>query len=140
MYWRNDVTSTCLICLIWINCSRCTCLPNLVIIGLWNFGNGCINFYINSYIITSEKAELTASIRHIERFLKSEIPIYNSQVPDTAATKTRRTQTIAKRYLLHWNAKTRFNIHFYKNFDDFKDERFNRQTRIKGSTKRWRRF
>ena len=32
--WRDDVTSTCLISLIWLNCSRCTCLPNLVVIGL----------------------------------------------------------------------------------------------------------
>ena len=38
---------------------------------------------------TLEKAELTASIRHIERFLKSRIPIYNSEAPDTAGRKTR---------------------------------------------------
>ena len=40
---------------------------------------------INSY--TSKKAELTASICHIERFLKSTIPIYNSEVSDTAQKK-----------------------------------------------------
>ena len=47
--------------------------------------------------------ELTASIRYIARFLKSEIPIYNSKVPDTVERRTRRrrrrrrTQEIAKR-------------------------------------------
>ena len=39
---------------------------------------------------TLGKAELTASIRHIAIFLKSEILIYNSQVPDAAGRKTRR--------------------------------------------------
>ena len=33
---------------------------------------------------TLEKTELTASILNIARFLKSEIPIYNSEVPETA--------------------------------------------------------
>ena len=37
-----------------------------------------------------EKAELTASIRHIARPLKLGIPTYNSEVPDTAGRKTRR--------------------------------------------------
>ena len=36
---------------------------------------------------TLEKAEFTASFRHMERFLKSGIPIYNSEVPDTAGRK-----------------------------------------------------
>ena len=54
-------------------------------------------------MITSEKGEITASFRHIERF--SEIPIFNSKVPDTAGRKTRRTQAIAKRYAFHANAK-----------------------------------
>ena len=50
-----------------------------------------------------EKAELIASIRHIERYLKSGIPIYNTEVPDTVGRKTgrrrrRRIQAIAKRY------------------------------------------
>ena len=54
---------------------------------------------------TLEKAELTASIRHIARFLKSEIQIYNSEVPDTADRKTRgrKTQEIAKRFAFHRN-------------------------------------
>ena len=36
---------------------------------------------------TLENTELTALIRHIAIFLKSEIPIYNSEVPDTAGKK-----------------------------------------------------
>ena len=53
------------------------------------------------------KAELTASARHIERFSKSGIPIYNSKVLDTASKKTRsrkkrrRRQAIAMRYAFH---------------------------------------
>ena len=39
------------------------------------------------YMNTSEKAELTASIRHIERFSKSGLLIYNSEVADTAGWK-----------------------------------------------------
>ena len=50
--------------------------------------NGDINSYINSYMETLEKAELTTSICHIGRFLKSGIPIYNSKVPDMANRKT----------------------------------------------------
>ena len=56
---------------------------------------------------TSEKAKLTASIRYIERFSKSGIPIYNSEVPDEAGRKTRRrrrTQAIEKRYAFQVNA------------------------------------
>ena len=47
-----------------------------------------------------EKAELTAS--------KSEIPFYNSEVPDTAGRKTRRrrrTQAVTKCYVFHAYAK-----------------------------------
>ena len=61
---------------------------------------------------TLEKAELNASIRHIARFLKSGIPIYKSEVTDTAGRKTRRrgrTQAIAKRFVFHVNAKRRVN-------------------------------
>ena len=32
--WCNDVTSTCLISLIWVKSCKCTCLPNLLIIDL----------------------------------------------------------------------------------------------------------
>ena len=56
---------------------------------------------------TSRKAELTASIRHIERFSISGVPIYNSEVPDTVVKETRRrrrrTQVIAKRRAFHAN-------------------------------------
>ena len=37
---------------------------------------------------TLEKAELTTSICHIGRFLKSGIPMYNSTVLDMASRKT----------------------------------------------------
>ena len=56
---------------------------------------------------TSEKAKLTVSIRHIERFSKSEIPLYNFKDLDTAGRKTRsrrRAQAIAKRRTFHANA------------------------------------
>ena len=49
-----------------------------------------------------EKAELNASIRPVARFLKSGIPIYNFEVPDTVGRKTR-TQKIAKRFAFHTN-------------------------------------
>ena len=56
---------------------------------------------------TLEKAELTTSIRRITIFLKSGIPIYNSEVPDTAGKKMRRkrrrAQAIAKGYAFHAN-------------------------------------
>ena len=59
---------------------------------------------------TLEKAELTASIRHIAIFLKSGILIYNPEVPHTAGRKTkrrmkrrRRTQAIVKRYAFHFS-------------------------------------
>ena len=47
-----------------------------------------------------EKAGLTNSAREIKRFLKSGIPIYNSEFPYTASRKRRirRTQAIAKRF------------------------------------------
>ena len=60
---------------------------------------------------TLEKAELIASIHHIAIFLKSVIPIYNSEVSDAAGRKRRarrrrrRTWAIAKRYAFHANAK-----------------------------------
>ena len=56
---------------------------------------------------TLEKAELTASIHNIARFLKSEIQIFHSEVPDTAGgIARRRPQTIAKtesNFLLNMN-------------------------------------
>ena len=50
---------------------------------------------------TSEKAEPTASIRHIEKFSKSGIPIYNSEVLEKMGS---RIQAIAKSCALPANA------------------------------------
>ena len=50
---------------------------------------------------TSERAKLTASIRHIERFAKSEIPVYKSEAQEKMG---RRTQAMAKCYTLQANA------------------------------------
>ena len=70
-----------------------------------SYRNGDINSYINFYMGTLKKAELTASIRHVARFLKSGIPSYNSEVPDTVGRKTtrRRTQAIAKAFYVSRN-------------------------------------
>ena len=74
--------------------------------GHRSYRNGDINSYVNSYMDVFEKAELTALTRHIARFLKSGIPIYNSEVPDTAGREARRrTQAIAKRFAFHANAE-----------------------------------
>ena len=43
---------------------------------------------------TLEKSELTSSIGHIARFLKSEIPIYNSEVPDTAGSENKNCKVL----------------------------------------------
>ena len=51
--------------------------------GNRSYGNGDINSYINSYMNILEKAKLTASIRHVERFSKSGLPI------DTWKSRTR---------------------------------------------------
>ena len=65
-----------------------------------------LTFFLPSH--TLEKAELTASIRRITRFLKSGIPIYNSEVPDTVGRKTRkrriRPQAFAKCFAFYANA------------------------------------
>ena len=79
------------------------------------YGNGDINSYISSYMNTLEKAGLTASVHHIERFSKSEITIYNAEVPGTASRKTRktrrrRTQAIAKCYAFRKNAIKPYHI------------------------------
>ena len=56
---------------------------------------------------TLERAELNTSICHIERFLRSGIPIYNSEDLDTAGKKMRRrTQAIAKHHAFHTNVKS----------------------------------
>ena len=46
---------------------------------------------------TLEKAELTALIRHIVTFLKSGIPIYNSEISDTADRKGKKKQEMKKK-------------------------------------------
>ena len=66
-----------------------------------SYRNEDINSNINSYMDTLKKAELSALIRHITRFLKSGIQIYNSKDRKT----TRRTQATAKRFGFHANAK-----------------------------------
>ena len=76
--------------------------------------NEDINSYNNSFMDTFEKAEVTASIRHAVTFLKLGIPIYNSEIPDTAGRRARRTtQTTAKRYAFHENAKKNTNRKIY---------------------------
>ena len=75
-------------------------------------GNSYVNSCVNSYVNSLVKAEITASlyhteasIYHIERLSKSEIPIYNPEVLDTADRKTKRSaQVIAKRYAFYANA------------------------------------
>ena len=76
-------------------------------------GNGDINSYINFYMNTLEKAELTDSVWHIERFLKSGIPICNSDLLGTADRKTRRrirVQAIAKRFAFYTKAKAHVTV------------------------------
>ena len=69
-----------------------------------------MNSYISSYMNTLDKAELTTSFCHIERFSNQE---YRFIIPDTADRKTRRrrrrrrrrrTQPIVKRYAFQANA------------------------------------
>ena len=74
-----------------------------------SYRNGDINSYIKSYMDTLGNAEFTTSIRRIARFLKTGIPIYDSEVPDTAGRKTRkrrRKHAIAKRLPFRANAVT----------------------------------
>ena len=73
-----------------------------------SYRNRNMNSYINSYMDTSGKAKLTASIRYIGGFLKSGIPIYNSKAPDMAGRKARRRRTyaIAKRCVSRKRSKT----------------------------------
>ena len=54
------------------------------------YGNGDIDSYIKSYMVTLEKVTHTL-IRHIARFLIPGIPIYNSEVPDTAGGNNKNT-------------------------------------------------
>ena len=57
---------------------------------------------------TVGKAKLTDLIHHVVRFLKLEIPTYNSEVPDTAGRKTRRrrrAKAAGKHFAFDANAK-----------------------------------
>ena len=58
--------------------------------GHRSYGNADINSYINSYLNASGKVELTTLIRHIERFLKSGLPISNPDVPYTTGKKNKK--------------------------------------------------
>ena len=53
------------------------------------YRNEDINSYINSYMDTLKKAELSASNCHMATFLKSEILIYNSEVSDRVNNQKR---------------------------------------------------
>ena len=58
-------------------------VPTFKFGGHRSYGNRGINSGINCYMNTTiEIDKLTSSIRHTERFSKSEIPIYNSEVPE----------------------------------------------------------
>ena len=80
-----------------------------------SYRNGDINSYINSYMDTLEKVELTASIRHIAIFLKSEIPIYNSEVP--TGRKIRRRRKKKRTQLQSVCASRKRNKQMYKTID-----------------------
>ena len=70
---------------------------------------------MNSYINTLEKAELTASICHIARFLKSRIPIYNPKLWIQLAEKPdkkKETET-AKGFLSDADATSFYINHSY---------------------------
>ena len=69
-----------------------------------SFGNGDINSYINSYMNNLGKAELIPSVSNIQRFLKSGIPIYNSEDTGGRKGKRRRPQATAKRFGFRANA------------------------------------
>ena len=72
-------------------------LPYLMVIGLIEMEIS-VPILVLTWIVSKK---LNSPPRHIARFLKSGIPIYNSEVPDTADRKTRRkrkrTQAIATR-------------------------------------------
>ena len=71
--------------------------------GHRSYGNGYINSNINSYMNTSEKAEVAALVRNIEGFSKSAIRFCNYEVSDKAGRKTR-IHAFVKHYAFHANA------------------------------------
>ena len=109
--WGNKVTSTHLISLIGANSFRCTSLPNLVVIGLIEMEISILILILTW--IPLEKAELTALVHHMKRFSKPMIPIYNSEVPETACSENnsgnkKKTRAFVKCYAFHPNSIRRF--------------------------------
>ena len=100
--WRDDVNNNCFISLICAKSCRRNCSTNLEIIGLLKME---ISILISILGWISWKKPKQRLNRHIARFLNSEIPIYNSEVPDTTGRKTRRRkpQAIAKCFTFNKN-------------------------------------
>ena len=76
----HSITSTCLINSIWVNSSKCTCLPNLVVIGLMEME---ISILISILIwITREKLKLPSPSTIFRNFQNQEyqFTIPNSQI------------------------------------------------------------
>ena len=78
----RDLDVRKLISFIWVSSPRCTCFPNLVVIGLMEIA---ISILI-----------LVLTWIRWKKFSKSGIPIYNFEVPETAGRKTRRRRRIAQ--------------------------------------------
>ena len=76
--------------------------------GHSSYGNGDINSYISSYMDALEKAELSTSVRHIERFLNQEyqftVPKSWMRLSEKQAEGEIEKQAVAKRYAFHANA------------------------------------
>ena len=75
---------------------------------MYLFANVVIVGLIETKISILRSILACASIRHTVRFLILGIPIYNSEVPDTAGRKMRRRKrrekAIAKRFAFHENS------------------------------------
>ena len=80
---------------------------------------------------SSEKAKLTASVRHIEKFSKSGLPINNFKVLGKADRKTTRirTQATTKRYAFHSNAINN-KIHYIIWVSDFRNTSINNEVLV----------
>ena len=95
-FWRDFVTSTCFISLIWVYSCRCTYLPKLVVISLIEMEIAIVISILTWK--TWKKLNSTPRSTIIARSSKSGIPIYNSEVPNTAGRKMRRTQANCKEF------------------------------------------
>ena len=62
---------------------------------------------------TLEKAELTASVRHIAIFLKSGIPIYNSEYLDIAGIKKKKKKKEKKKITGNCTQTQRYTNYIY---------------------------